>query len=78
MDYARIAQYYESRGEYDKAADMWAKCDKPDKAVQLYLKVCFRLDTCVDGPGVNIARYETAQCDTMYHFGGRQYVIRCL
>ncbi len=42
MDYSRIAQYYESRGEYDKAADMWTKCDQAPRAVQLYLKVCAR------------------------------------
>ncbi|GLC35581.1 hypothetical protein PLESTB_000191100 [Pleodorina starrii] len=39
VDYQRIAQYYESRGEYDKAADMWSKCDQTPRAVQLYLKV---------------------------------------
>lgn len=39
VDYSRIAQYYESRGEYDKAADMWTKCDQAPRAVQLYLKV---------------------------------------
>ncbi|PNW73788.1 hypothetical protein CHLRE_13g572700v5 [Chlamydomonas reinhardtii] len=39
VDYQRIAQYYESRGEYDKAADMWSKCDQAPRAVQLYLKV---------------------------------------
>ncbi|KXZ49298.1 hypothetical protein GPECTOR_22g892 [Gonium pectorale] len=39
VDYQRIAQYYESRGEYDKAADMWTKCDQSPRAVQLYLKV---------------------------------------
>jgi hypothetical protein len=39
VDYQRIAQYYESRGEFDKAADMWSKCDQAPRAVQLYLKV---------------------------------------
>lgn len=54
VDFARIAQYYESRGEYDKAADMWAKCDKPDKAVQLYLKV--RLGGAGRGGGRDVMR----------------------
>lgn len=39
VDYQRIAQYYESRGEYDKAADMWAQSGQEAKAVALYLKV---------------------------------------
>ena len=39
MDYQRIAQYYESRGEYDKAGDMWGSSGQDTKAVQLYLKV---------------------------------------
>ena len=39
VDYQRIAQYYESRGEYDKAGDMWAASGQDTKAVQLYLKV---------------------------------------
>mmetsp|Transcript_36982 Transcript_36982/g.82211 ORF Transcript_36982/g.82211 Transcript_36982/m.82211 type:complete len:1366 (+) Transcript_36982:300-4397(+) len=39
VDYQRIAQYYESRGEYDKAGDMWSSSGQDAKAVQLYLKV---------------------------------------
>ena len=39
VDYQRIAQYYESRGEYDKAGDMLASSGQESKAVQLYLKV---------------------------------------
>lgn len=39
VDYQRIALYYESRGEYDKAGDMWASSGQEAKAVQLYLKV---------------------------------------
>lgn len=35
----RIAQYYESRGEYEKAADTWVTCEQDSRAVQLYLKV---------------------------------------
>lgn len=39
VDFQRIALYYESRGEYDKAGDMWAASGQEAKAVQLYLKV---------------------------------------
>ncbi|KAG1674427.1 hypothetical protein FOA52_012954 [Chlamydomonas sp. UWO 241] len=39
VDYKRIAEYYESRGEYEKAGDMWAASEEDAKAVQLYLKV---------------------------------------
>jgi len=39
VDYKRIAEYYEGRGEYDKAGDMWAASEEDAKAVQLYLKV---------------------------------------
>jgi WD repeat-containing protein 19 len=42
-DFQRIAQYYESRGEYDKAGDMWAACEQWARAVQLFLKVHDRL-----------------------------------
>lgn len=35
----RIAQYYEQRGEPEKAADMWVKAGQPDKAVRLYVQV---------------------------------------
>ncbi|MEW5304579.1 MAG: hypothetical protein WDW36_007181 [Sanguina aurantia] len=39
VDYPKIAQYYESRGEFDKAGDMWAAGEQYPRAVQLYLKV---------------------------------------
>lgn len=39
VDYQRIAQYYESRGEFEKAGEMWQHCDQEHRAVQLYLKV---------------------------------------
>eukprot|EP00798_Chlamydomonas_sp_ICE-L_P012670 gene12669-15902_t len=38
-DYNRIAQYYEGRGEFDKAGDMYASSEQYPRAVQLYLKV---------------------------------------
>jgi WD repeat-containing protein 19 len=39
-DFERIAQYYESRGELTKAADMWGQCNqKSERAIQLYLQV---------------------------------------
>lgn len=46
----RIAQYYEQRGESEKAADMWVKAAQPDKAVQLYIQVrlgSWAADVCV-------------------------------
>lgn len=39
VDYQRIAAYYESRGEYDKAGDMWGATDQHARAIQLFLKV---------------------------------------
>lgn len=53
VDYQRIAQYYESRGEFDKAGDMWASCDQHPRAVQLYLKVS--VVTAIE-PGVKVMR----------------------
>jgi len=38
-DYGRIAHYYENRGEYIKAGDMWCAAEEYSRAVQLYLKV---------------------------------------
>ncbi len=38
-DFERIARYYQDKGQLDKAADMWSKCDQYPKALQLYLKV---------------------------------------
>lgn len=40
-DFARIATYYESRGQLVEAAAMWASSEQYQKAVQLYLKVSF-------------------------------------
>ena len=40
----RIAQYYEQRGEPEKAADMWVKAAQPVKAVQLYVQVGLKHD----------------------------------
>ncbi|GFH27640.1 flagellar associated protein, partial [Haematococcus lacustris] len=37
-DYSRIAQYYESRGEFIKAGDMWLQGENFPRSVQLYLK----------------------------------------
>lgn len=39
VDFQKIAMYYESRGEYEKAGEMWERCDQDPRAVQLYLKV---------------------------------------
>lgn len=52
----RIAEYYEQRGERDKAGDMWAAAGQHDRAVALYVQVsaggareaCAR--ACMDGP----------------------------
>ncbi|KAF5840991.1 hypothetical protein DUNSADRAFT_14848 [Dunaliella salina] len=38
-DYGRIAYYYENRGEYVKAGDMWCAAEEYPRAVQLYLKI---------------------------------------
>jgi WD repeat-containing protein 19 len=41
--YAKIAAYYETHGEYEKAAEVCLLSELHMKAVQLFLKVCQQL-----------------------------------
>lgn len=37
-DFERIAEYYESRGEFEKAGDMWVENEEGGRAIKAYLK----------------------------------------